>query len=322
MTKLSAIIKKIFVNLIVLSFFVTTLLYSLASVYGYRINTEEIKLEQLGVLDLTHITPRATVYIDGQKHYQETPCTVYDLSLTDHDLNISLKGHQDWSKEIKIKKGYVTKIGKINLIPIFDNEEVNVFQTEVDLFSFDKSSEKFAIYREDLNQINLINTNGINEKSLSIPFKINDLKLISNNLFVSDKENVWWKNSNYKTWEKIDERNGQEVINPDKKLKIVTDNNEIWINEISNNKKTLFSRLSSEVIWADWFSSDQIIFSVSNTVRICDLDKENCHNIYNHDKGTTPAIWQNKLYLINAGDLVVLKLKQENQNLFGQIFGE
>jgi len=313
--------KIIFFNLFFVVLFALALFWSLITAYGYRIDPVNRQVVKSGLLNLQNVTQGVSVRIDNSADRQKTPCTINNLSIAPHLLVLEHKDYQTWRKNIRVARDLVTDIGEVRLIPKI-TEDLNKLYARADLFAVAHDG-RVAIYDKFNAQISIYNPNGKQIALTQAPR--NDLEDIfwrNEKLYVRQTNGHIWEIRSDFVWQSsslVDLILKQDTVSPDFVNKLEVVKNEIWYTNLKTEKNTLFSRFSSVVDWADWYSDTQLIYATANQVKICDLDQINCYYIADYDTGTEFYLENNALYFQSAGIVQSITFPSSN-NVFLGIF--
>lgn len=91
-----------------------TILYAL----GYDIQPKaERGLVKTGLISLSSIPHRASVYVGRRRYAQRTPAVLPKLLPGTYPIRVALKGHQPWARQVRVEAGKATTFEHLLLLP-------------------------------------------------------------------------------------------------------------------------------------------------------------------------------------------------------------
>jgi len=312
-------------------FFVLITPIILLYAWGYSFDWQNKKVVLTGGLYLKSVPKKAEVYINNQIQKEITPTFIKRLLPKEYQIKITKQGYHSWQKNLEVESKIVTEAKNIVLIPF--NPEIEIVN-EVDrelpvnfsLKEFIQTESNTVFYINQPSRI-LYKT----DKENSFQEQISLTPLPSNHqyeVFASSNEQ----------FAVLDEINQLYLLNPQTKnfqlisqdvqdIQFSTDNQkllyytpfEIWIHhlreseQIADNKE-LITRLSQKIKQAVWYkTSEHIIFSTQENIKIVELDNRGDRNIINITKLKAQeigySIKDEKLYFIQDNQLLSISLE-------------
>jgi len=95
-------------------------------IMGYRIDTDNGKIEQTALVQLASVPSSADVLVDGVKISAQTPTKTVVLE-GEHNFLVKKPGYATWEKTLSVKSGTLTWLNYVRLIPL--DHEASVQQT-------------------------------------------------------------------------------------------------------------------------------------------------------------------------------------------------
>lgn len=311
--------KTVLFNLIFVLLFAVALFWSLFTAYGYRIDPINRQVIQSGLLNLQNTTRNADIYLDNSLEKQKTPCTLNNLSIAPHLLKLELRGYYPWSKNIAVKRDLVTDVGQVKLIPEITDDSVKAYARS-DIFAVSHDGH-VAIYNRSNSQIAIYDSFAKPIAQTESPRNdINNIFWQNNKLYAEQTSGRIWELRSDSVWQSSSLQKSivkSLALSPDYAQELVVKKNEIWLTNLQTEKSVLFSRFSSTVDWADWYSATQLIYATNGEIRICDLDQANCYKITNYDAKTKPSLENDTLYFISDGALHSIVLNNSEIGFLG-----
>jgi len=315
----------------------TILLYA----WGYSFDWQKKKLALTGAFYLESIPKKAEVELQppfkifGGETKKETPVFIKRLLPKDYQVKISKHGFHPWQKKLKVESKLVTEARNILLIPL--QPEIEIVNEKLPInFSLEKFLEQeksdiifyiqepsYILYKTDQagsfqEQISLTPLPA--ERQYQIFASPNEKIAVLN-----EKKQLYFLNSETRSFELLAENvQGIQFANDNKKLLYFTPT-EIWVYYLEDifrqpNKKAgdkeLITRLSQKIETAIWFprTNEHIIFTVSQTVKIIELDDRdyrNTNDLFNFEISQIAYSEEDeKLYFIREDKLLRIGLSQ------------
>jgi len=131
-TKKRRIIKRVTVYSIMTSSVILLVAFLVFIIMGYRIDTDNGKIEQTALVQFASVPSNADVLVDGKKISAQTP-TKTTLLEGKHTFLIKKPGYTSWTKTITVKSGTLTWLNYVQLIPL--EYSATVQQTYTSLYN-------------------------------------------------------------------------------------------------------------------------------------------------------------------------------------------
>lgn len=312
-----SLLSTVFFNLFFVLLFVLVLLWSLITAYGYQIDPIKRQVVESGILNLQTITSNAAITLDNNLLTQKTPCTINNLAIKSHLITLNRDGYFPWNKKIEIQRELITEVGQVKLVPKNLDENMVTYGS-ADFFApsntgkvaiFSKS--KIVIYDPEAK---IISSTQAPRTDISSLFWQNEklyAKQSTGRIWELRSDNVW----QYSTIQIANSLNN--LVSPDRKQELGLENNEIWIIDLEENTKKLFSRFSADVDWVDWYSNTQIIYGVAGQVKISDLDRVNSYDLTKYNPKNNLVFLNHTLYYFEDDILKSIKLSDPQVGFLG-----
>jgi len=317
-------------------FFVVATPSILFYAWGYSFDWQNKKLVLTGGLYLKSSPEKTDIYLNDKLKKEETPAFIKRLLPKEYQVKITKQGFHPWQKKLRVESKLVTEAKNILLIPLNPeietvNEELPVGFSLKEFFAQEESDAIF--YIQPLSYI-LYKTdqNGSYQEQISLaPLPSNhqyEIFVSSNEKIavLNEKRQLYFLNPETRSFELLEE-NVQEVqfANDNKKLLYSTPT-EIWVYYLEDiliqpNKKArekeLITRLSQKIEQVLWFdqTNEHIIFMVSQTVKIIELDDRdyrNAHDLFDFEiSQIVYSPTDKKLYFVKEDKLLRIDLASE-----------
>jgi len=303
--------------------------------WGYNFDWQNKKLVLTGALYLKSFPKKAEVELNN-KLKEETPAFIKRLLPKEYQVKITKQGFHPWQKKLRVESKLVTEARNILLIPL--NPEIEIVNEELPVnfslkeFLAQEESDTIFYIQEPSYILYKTDQNGSYQEQISLaPLPANhqyEIFVSSNEKIVAlnKKRQLYFLNPETRCFELLEE-NVQEVqfANDNKKLLYSTPT-EIWVYYLEDiliqpNKKAyekeLITRLSQKIEQVIWFdqTNEHIIFVVSQTVKIIELDDRdyrNTHDLFNFEiSQIVYSPTDKKLYFIKEDKLLRIDLASE-----------
>lgn len=303
--------------------------------WGYNFDWQNKKLVLTGALYLKSFPKKAEVELNN-KLKEETPAFIKRLLPKEYQVKITKQGFHPWQKKLRVESKLVTEAKNILLIPL--NPEIEIVNEELPVnfslkeFLAQEESDTIFYIQEPSYILYKTDKNGSYQEQISLaPLPANhqyEIFVSSNEKIVAlnKKRQLYFLNPETRCFELLEE-NVQEVqfANDNKKLLYSTPT-EIWVYYLEDiliqpNKKArekeLITRLSQKIEQVLWFdqTNEHIIFVVSQTVKIIELDDRdyrNTHDLFNFEiSQIVYSPTDKKLYFIKEDKLLRIDLASE-----------
>jgi len=303
--------------------------------WGYNFDWQNKKLVLTGALYLKSFPKKAEVELNN-KLKEETPAFIKRLLPKEYQVKITKQGFHPWQKKLRVESKLVTEARNILLIPL--NPEIEIVNEELPVnfslkeFLAQEESDTIFYIQEPSYILYKTDQNGSYQEQISLaPLPANhqyEIFVSSNEKIVAlnKKRQLYFLNPETRCFELLEE-NVQEVqfANDSKKLLYSTPT-EIWVYYLEDiliqpNKKArekeLITRLSQKIEQVLWFdqTNEHIIFVVSQTVKIIELDDRdyrNTHDLFNFEiSQIVYSPTDKKLYFIKEDKLLRIDLASE-----------
>ncbi|MBL7155157.1 MAG: PEGA domain-containing protein [Candidatus Portnoybacteria bacterium] len=304
--------------------------------WGYSFDWQNKKPVLTGGLYLKSFPEETDVYLNNKLKKEETPAFIKRLLPKEYQVKITKQGFHPWQKKLRVESKLVTEARNILLIPL--NPEIEIVNEKLlvdfSLKEFLAQEESDTIfYIQPLSYI-LYKTdqNGSYQEQISLaPLPANHQYqiFVSSNekiAVLNKKRQLYFLNPETRSFELLEE-NVQEVqfANDNKKLLYSTPT-EIWVYYLEDtfiqpNKKAgqkeLITRLSQKIKQTIWLTqtNEHIIFMVSQTVKIIELDDRdyrNTHDLFNFEISQIAySPTDKKLYFVKKDKLLRISLASE-----------
>jgi len=254
---------------------------------GYRIDWETKKISLTGGLFLKIWPKQANIYLDS-KFKKKTDfffgsALIENLLPKKHKVLVKKEGFYPWEKTLEIKEKTVTTAENIILIPQKPNFTISTQDAEGFWFSPEEKEEPLAL---------------------------------ENFIFLKEGKALCLFNESSGVFEKFFEPIKDFKLSPDSKKLVYFSDYEIWIlflKEVKNpssrraGEKLFLLRLSEKIRDVSWLNSDYLIFTVSNKIKVSEIDTRDRINIVDLAEFENPEIFFNekdkKLYILSNGNL-------------------
>ncbi|MEK7557906.1 MAG: hypothetical protein AAB530_01710 [Patescibacteria group bacterium] len=285
---------------------ITPLIIIFAAGYKFNFNKNKIipfSLQKTGMFILDSQPPNAKIFINNQIQQNlinkifsnktnniTTPAKIKNLLPEEYTVKLELASYWPWEKKLRITSGNSTYAENIFLFK--QSSPILIKTTKINDLQLSPSKEKLAILSNDqLSLLNLMNDTEqktslqTEEKSLSwsadsqkiiltnSAYDANNLnnKIAPNNL--ADKNIT--KLSSSEVLSMIKKNNNikyADLVN-DSKL-IYANDFEIWLNDLTNKKQTLITRISDNITGIVWHpNNNYIIYSTDKTINALEMDE-------------------------------------------------
>ena len=302
--------------------------------WGYSFDWQNKKPVLTGGLYLKSFPKKAEVYLNNKLKKEETPAFIKRLLPKEYQVKITKQGFHPWQKKLRVESKLVTEARNILLIPLNPEIEIVNEKLSVDFslkeFLAQKESDTIFYIQEPSYILYKTDQNGSYQEQISLaPLPADHQYQIfaSPNekiAVLSEEKQLYFLNPQTRIFESLEE-NVQEVqfANDNKKLLYSTPT-EIWVYYLEDifiqpNKKArekeLITRLSQKIKRTIWLAqtNEHIIFVVSQTVKIIELDDRdyrNTHDLFNFEISQIAySPTDKKLYFVKGEKLLRTSLE-------------
>lgn len=304
--------------------------------WGYSFDWQDKKPVLTGGLYIKSFPKKVEVYLNNKLKKEETPAFIKRLLPKEYQVKITKQGFHPWQKKLRIESKLVTEARNILLIPLNPEIEIVNEKLPVDFslkeFLAQEESDTIFYIQEPSYILYKTDQNGSYQEQISLaPLLTNHQYqiFVSSNekiAVLNEKHQLYFLNPETRSFELLEE-NVQEVqfANDNKKLLYSTPT-EIWVYYLEDvliqpNKKArekeLITRLSQKIKQTIWLAqtNEHIIFVVSQTVKIIELDDRdyrNTHDLFNFaisQIAYSPT--DKKLYFVKEDKLLRISLASE-----------
>lgn len=304
--------------------------------WGYSFDWQNKKPVLTGGLYLKSFPKKAEVYLNDKLKKKETPAFIKRLLPKEYQVKITKQGFHPWQKKLRVESKLVTEARNILLIPL--NPEIEIVNEKLPV---DFSLKEFLV-QEESNTIFYIqepsyilyktDKNGSYQEQISLaplPAEHQYQIFVSPNekvAVLNEKHQLYFLNPETRSFELLEE-NVQEVqFAKDNKKLLYSTPTEIWVYYLEDiliqpnkkaHEKELITRLSQKIKQALWFAqtNEHIIFMVSQTVKIIELDDRNyrnTHDLFNFEISQIAySPTDKKLYFVKGEKLLRISLASE-----------
>jgi len=328
-------IRRLLLYLAILFFIVATpciLFYA----WGYNFDWQNKKIVLTGGLYLKSTPKETEIYLNNRLKEKETPAFIKRLLPKDYQIKITKQGFHPWQKKLKVESKLVTEARNIFLIPLNPKIEIANEKLPVDFslkeFLAKEESDTIFYVQEQSYILYKTDRNGSYQEQISLaPLPANHQYqiLVSSNekiAVLNENRQLYFLNPETRGFELLEENvQGVQFANDNKKLLYFTPR-EIWVYYLEDiliqpNKKAcekeLITRSSQKIKQTIWLTqtNEHIIFMVSQSVKIIELDDRdyrNTHNLFNFEisqMAYSPT--DKKLYFVKEEKLLRISLASE-----------
>lgn len=320
------ILYRVFFNITLSVLFVVALSFALLTAYGYRIDPSKITIVESGLLDLSHVSPGATISLNRVSQNKKTPTKITDLEITDYQLTLSKDNFYPWTKKISVRSNLITNVGSLKLVPHLDPER---------LFSY-RSASNFCVSKNGLvalfdpqaTTIHTYNQNGQPLSTTTSPREtLTEMYWQDGKLYFRSGSQTW-QLDNDTEWHAVTPAldpnlDPAPVLSPSYQKSLQIKGYEIWYTDLSEDQSYLVSRFSAEPVWTRWYTESQIIFATADEIQICDTDGQNAVTLTTYDATTTPVYLSSlsRIYYLQDGTAKTINLSDSRPGLLQSFFG-
>jgi len=317
-------------------FFVVATPSILFYAWGYSFDWQNKKLVLTGGFYLKSLPKKAKVYLNDKLKEKETPAFIKRLLPKEYQVKITKQGFHPWQKKLRVESKLVTEARNILLIPLNPEIEIVNEKLPVDFslkeFLVQEESDTIFYIQEPSYILYKTDRNSSYQEQISLaplPAEYQYQIFVSPNekiAVLNEKRQLYFLNPETRSFELLEE-NVQEVqfANDNKKLLYSTPT-EIWVYYLEDiliqpNKKArekeLITRLSQKIETAFWYpeTNEHIVFTVSQTVKIIELDDRdyrNTHDLFNFEVSQIAySPTDKKLYFVKGEKLLRTSLESE-----------